>query len=93
MKLYHVDVTEDDGWFVGRVLERDGVTTQGRTLDELVFMIRDAISLMWGEDGVQLELIIPGFVSDAKEVRRRCVPSKVGSKISKPGKARRAIVS
>ena len=59
MKLYHVNVEQDDGWFVGRVLEREGITTQGKTLDELVFMVRDAISLMWGETDVQLELILP----------------------------------
>jgi len=59
MKLYHVSVEQDDGWFVGRVLEREGVTTQGKTLEDLVFMVRDAISLMWNETGVQLQLIIP----------------------------------
>lgn len=57
MKVYHVKLQQDDGWYIGRVLERDGVTTQGRNLDELVFMIRDAIDLMWGERNVQLELI------------------------------------
>lgn len=58
MKVYHVDVLHDDGWYVGRVLERPGVTTQGRTLDELVFMVRDAIQLMWNERNVHLELIV-----------------------------------
>jgi hypothetical protein len=29
----------------------------GKSLDELVFMVRDAIQLMWGERNVQLELI------------------------------------
>ena len=46
MKLYHVEVIQDEGWYVGRVLERPGVTTQGRSLDELVCMLRDAIGLM-----------------------------------------------
>ena len=58
MKLYHVAVHREDGWYVGRVLERSGVTTQGRTLDELVEMLRDAIDAMWSEKGVQLELVL-----------------------------------
>ena len=57
MKVYHVKLKQDEGWYVGRVLERPGITTQGRTLDELVYMVRDAIELMWGERNVQLELI------------------------------------
>lgn len=60
MKLYHVLIEQDDDWFIGRVLEREGVTTQGRSLDELVFMLRDAIALMWREKHVQLELLVPG---------------------------------
>jgi predicted RNase H-like HicB family nuclease len=62
MKLYHVAVEQENNWFIGRVLERPGVTTQGRTLDELVFMVRDAISATWDEDDVQLELILPAGV-------------------------------
>ncbi len=75
MMRYHVTVVEDDGWFGGRVLEREGVTTQGRTLDELVFMVRDAISLMWGQSHVQLELILPGTSHDTRSKRK--VPSKI----------------
>jgi len=80
MKLYHVNVTQDDGWYVGQVLEREGVTTQGKTLDELVFMIRDAISLMWDETGVQLELIIPGQDSVPTTGKRRRASSRIGRK-------------
>lgn len=58
MKLYHVAVHREDKWYVGRVLGRAGVTTQGRSLDELVEMLRDAIQLMWSEVEVQLELIL-----------------------------------
>lgn len=57
LKVYHVELAEEDGWYIGRVLERAGITTQGRSLDELLFMVRDAIDLMWGERNVQLELI------------------------------------
>jgi predicted RNase H-like HicB family nuclease len=70
MKLYHVQVEQEDDWFIGRVLEREGVTTQGRSLDELVFMIRDAIALMWNEKDVQLELIVPGRARTPFERRR-----------------------
>ncbi len=58
MKVYHIEVVEDEGWYVGRVLDRPGVTTQGANLDELVYMLRDAVELMWNEKNVQFELII-----------------------------------
>jgi predicted RNase H-like HicB family nuclease len=70
MKRYHVLVEQDDNWFIGRVLERDGVTTQGRSLDELHFMVRDAIALMWNEKNVELELIVPAKASTAFERRQ-----------------------
>jgi predicted RNase H-like HicB family nuclease len=72
MALYHVLVTQEDGWFIGRVLERQGVTTQGRTLDELVFMLRDAIDLMWNERDASLELVLSGRVgASSKKDRSR----------------------
>ncbi len=80
MKLYHVQITQDEGWYVGRVLEREGITTQGRSLDELVFMVRDAIQLMWNEKNVQLELIVPADAATgnkpAKGRRRRAIAVK-----------------
>ena len=69
MKVYHVEVIEDEGWYVGRILDRNGVTTQGKNLDELVYMLRDAIDLMWNEKNVQFELII------APKIKGRAVPS------------------
>ncbi len=71
MKLYHVRIEEEAGWYIGRVLEREGVTTQGRSLDELVFMVRDAIKLMWNEPDIQLELIVPSETTVKKAVKRR----------------------
>jgi predicted RNase H-like HicB family nuclease len=53
------------------VLEREGITTQGRTLDELVYMVRDAIALMWDEKQVQLELLVPSEAKTSFETRRR----------------------
>lgn len=86
MKQYHVSVEQDDGWFIGRVLERPGIITQGRTLDELVFMVRDAISLMWDEAGVQLELILPGQTPISAKGKRHRPVSSVPRKTSKPAK-------
>ncbi|MGH7214237.1 MAG: type II toxin-antitoxin system HicB family antitoxin [Tepidisphaeraceae bacterium] len=78
VKVYHVQLQHDQGWYVGRILERAGVTTQGRTLDELVYMVRDAIALMWGEKNVHLELIvspeITGLPKGRKRPARRAVP-------------------
>jgi predicted RNase H-like HicB family nuclease len=62
MKLYHVRVEQEDGWYVGTVLDRRGVSTQGRTLDELVYMVRDAIALAWEETDVHLELVVASDV-------------------------------
>ena len=94
MKLYHVLVEQEDGWFVGRVLERDGVTTQGRTLDELVFMVRDAIKLMWNQSGVQLELVVPGGALTSFErprsVRRRGAKHSGGKLALERSKGHRA---
>ena len=87
MKLYHVLVEQEDDWFVGRVLERDGVTTQGRSLDELVFMLRDAIGLMWDEKGVQLKLLVPGKAVTSFERRRLKSRSRAPRKARKPAMA------
>jgi predicted RNase H-like HicB family nuclease len=73
VKVYHVELKQDDGWYIGRVLERAGITTQGKSLDELVFMVRDAIELMWGERNVQLELIASPKIRG--RVRRKMSPS------------------
>jgi predicted RNase H-like HicB family nuclease len=70
MKVYHVELEQDEGWYIGRVLERPGVTTQGRSLDELVYMVRDAIDLMWGERQVQLELIAAPNIKGSERLHR-----------------------
>jgi predicted RNase H-like HicB family nuclease len=56
---YRVKVIQDDGWYVGRVLERPGIITQARTLDALVTMLYDAIHQAWGEKQVNLKLLLP----------------------------------
>jgi predicted RNase H-like HicB family nuclease len=69
MTLYHVSVARDGKWYVGRVLERRGITTQGRSLDELVVMLRDAIDALWNERDVQLELVLASETSRAPRSR------------------------
>ena len=62
MKTYHVRIEQDEGWFCAQCLEEPGVITEARNLDELVWMLRDAIALFNDEPKtvpVQLELIIP----------------------------------
>ena len=77
MKLYHVAVHREDQWYIGRVLERSGVTTQGRTLDELVSMLRDAIEALWSEEDVQLELVLaPDAVTVARSRAARPRPER-----------------
>ncbi|MFA7235941.1 MAG: type II toxin-antitoxin system HicB family antitoxin [Phycisphaeraceae bacterium] len=50
MNTYHVIVEPaEDGWLAAHALENPSVITQGRTLDEVVFMVRDAIELLTGE--------------------------------------------
>ena len=77
MKLYHVAVHREDRWYIGRVLERPGVTTQGRTLDELVDMLRDAIDALWAERDVQLELVLAP--DRARRARARAVRRRVSA--------------
>jgi predicted RNase H-like HicB family nuclease len=84
MKLYHVLVEQEERWFIGRVLERGGVTAQGRSLDELVFMLRDAIKLMWDEEDVQLEFLIPGSVVTSFERRKSRRPATRRRKLASP---------
>jgi predicted RNase H-like HicB family nuclease len=67
MSLYHVLVQHEEGWYIGRVMERPGITTQGKSLDELVLMLRDAIELMWNERNVALELVLSANVARASK--------------------------
>ena len=42
---------DDDGWYCGGIKGREGIVTQGRTLEEFCLMIEDARRLMDSEDG------------------------------------------
>lgn len=37
---------EDEGWYVVSILDFPGINTQGRTLREARFMVKDALQLM-----------------------------------------------
>jgi predicted RNase H-like HicB family nuclease len=87
MKAYSVLVEQEDYWFIGRVLGREGVTTQGRSLDELVFMLREAILLMWREKDVQLELLVPGKAVTSFEGRKKAQIAKPRRQSKKPAPA------
>jgi predicted RNase H-like HicB family nuclease len=46
MPRFTLEYWEDEGWFVGRLVEIPGVFSQGESLDELKENIRDAYRLM-----------------------------------------------
>jgi len=46
MAKFTLEFWEDDGWYVGRLIEVPGVFSQGETLDELQDNIADAYMLM-----------------------------------------------
>ena len=46
MSQFTLEFWEDEGWFVGRLIEVPGVFSQGETLEELQENIRDAYRMM-----------------------------------------------
>jgi predicted RNase H-like HicB family nuclease len=46
MSQFTLEFWEDEGWFVGRLVEIPGVFSQGETLEELQENIRDAYRMM-----------------------------------------------
>ncbi|PQP34700.1 hypothetical protein C6A37_06380 [Desulfobacteraceae bacterium SEEP-SAG9] len=50
---------EDEGWFVGRIVEVPGVFSQGETLDKLKDNIQDAYKLMFESEKID-------FIPDQK---------------------------
>ena len=65
---------EDDGWYVVSVLDFPGVNTQGRTLREARFMVKDALQLMvecYLEEGKKLPKPAPKATDPkAKRIER-----------------------
>ena len=46
MAQFTLEYWEDDGWFVGRLIEIPGIFSQGETVKELKTNIQDAYKLM-----------------------------------------------
>ena len=67
----HAVVTRDRSWYVAECLEL-AVVTQGRTLDELVSNLREAIALhLEGEDPASLGVVAEPRISLTYEVKAR----------------------
>lgn len=66
MKTCDVKVIGHSRWFIAEVAGlrafsdgKGGVVTQGRDLDELAFMVRDAIELLTDEKDFDIQLLLP----------------------------------
>lgn len=70
MKIYHITVEMEDGWYCVRALEDSHLYTQGRTLDEAVYMLRDLAELLYGDEEPILELVLPPRVKTSPPRRR-----------------------
>ncbi len=46
MQTYHVDLKEEDGWYVVQCVELPGAITQWRTREEALTNIKEAIELL-----------------------------------------------
>jgi len=46
MQTYHVALEEEDGWFVVQCVELPGAISQGRTREEALANIKEAIELL-----------------------------------------------
>ena len=55
LRNFTLEYWEDDGWFVGKLLEIPNVVSQGSTLDELVENIKDAYTMMKEEDTLTVD--------------------------------------
>ena len=70
MKILHVQVEQDDGWFIAQGLEEPGVITQGRTLDEIVANVREVVELMFNQKQVEIELLLGPALKLKRQGRR-----------------------
>lgn len=72
MKTYRVKVEQgDDGWLVAESRNLRGMVTQGRDLDELVFMIRDAIKQLTDSTDFAIQLSLPAGLKLRKTAKKR----------------------
>lgn len=68
-KVYRATVEHGDGWLIAEVTGlrafngvKGGIVTQGRDLNELAYMVRDAIEQFTDTKGFAVELLIPPSV-------------------------------
>ena len=54
MKQFTLEYWEDEGWYVGRLVEVPAVFSQGETLQELKENIEDAYNMMLDTEPVNL---------------------------------------
>ena len=54
MKQFTLEYWEDEGWYVGRLVEIPGVFSQGETLEELKDNIQDAYEMMLKSEPVSV---------------------------------------
>ena len=87
MKVLHVSVEQDDGWFIAQGLEEPGVITQGRTLDEIVANVREVVELMFNRKDVAIELLLSSRLTVGG---RRAQDRRRGSGASSARKSKRA---
>lgn len=60
MKVYKVNVTRgEDGWLVAEGVNLRGLVTQGRDLDEVAVMVRDAIEALTESTEFTIQLVLP----------------------------------
>ena len=52
-RFFTLEYWEDDNWFVGKLKEIPGVSSQGKTIEELKENIIDAYRMMVAESEVQ----------------------------------------
>jgi predicted RNase H-like HicB family nuclease len=71
MTFLHVHIQCDNSWLIAQGLEEPGVITQGRTLDEIVRNVREAVRLMFDESDVQLELLVPSRTVAGRASKRQ----------------------
>lgn len=72
MKTYRAKVEHgEDGWLVAQVVGLRGAITQGRDLDELAYMVRDAIESLTQSRAFVLHLLLPPSVVTGPKVTRK----------------------
>ena len=54
MKRFTLEYWEDEGWYVGRLVEIPGIFSQGETLEELKENIQDAYGMMLKTEPVSI---------------------------------------